>query len=272
LATKADHWTHSVSAAFVSARIEDRVLHEFPGTHPDTLETAYHIQDAAIALTARAIGGWKVGRVAPSLVSAYGAERIGGPIFVDQICYAHGGESVSMPVLTGFAAVEAEVLLKVGSAPSGDLTLEAAADYVAEARLGIEIASSPFLGINQHGPAVTASDFGNNFGLVVGPAIEGWREMDLLNAPARLEIDGIVQGEGTLATMLDGPLGSLAFLNNMLRCRGLALNEGDWVSTGAITGVHQITADHDVLATFAGKYRVACRTSRYANGAHGGDA
>jgi 2-keto-4-pentenoate hydratase len=272
LSTLADVSTQSVSAAFVRARREDLVLPEFPGVHPDNLEAAYQIQDSAIALTGRAVGGWKVGRIAPQLVSTFGAERIGGPIFVDQIFYAADGEVIAMPVLSGFAAVEAEILLKIGKVPTGDLTIEDVPAYVSEVRLGIEIASSPFPGINDHGPAVTASDFGNNFGLVVGPVIEDWRDMDMLNAPTRLEIDGVVQGEGVLANMLDGPFGSLAFLSNMLRRRGVSLNEGDWISTGAITGVHKTTAGHDVRATFAETYAVECRTSRVTNGANGGGA
>jgi 2-keto-4-pentenoate hydratase len=261
----------SVSAAFVGARRDDTVLAEFPGVLPENLEAAYRIQDAAIALTGRAVGGWKVGRIAPHLVDIFGAERLGGPIFANQIHYAKADQLATMPVLSGFAAVEAEILLKVGKTPKTDLTMETAPSYVSEVRLGIEIASSPFLGINDHGPAVTASDFGNNFGLVIGPVIDGWHEMDWLNAPTQLEIDGQLQGEGVLANMLDGPFGSLVFLNNMLLRRGLSLNEGDWVSTGAITGVHKTTAGHDVLATFADQFTVTCRTVRYVNGANGGN-
>ena len=258
-----------VSAAFVEARRTGRVLADFPGTLPANLDEAYRIQDNAILLTGRSIGGWKVGRVAPELVGAFGADRLGGPIFTDQICCAPSGVAVDMPVLSGFAAVEAEILLKVGAVPDRALTFETAADFVSEVRLGIEIASSPFPGINEHGPAVTASDFGNNFGLVVGPAIRGWREIDLLHATARLEIDEALQGEGMLANMLDGPFGAFAFLDGMLKRRGLSLKVGDWISTGAITGVHRIEAGQAASATFADSYSVACRTIAFASHANG---
>jgi 2-keto-4-pentenoate hydratase len=262
----------AVSAAFVGARREDNVITEFPGAMPEGLVEAYQIQDRAISLMPHSVGGWKVGRIAALLVEKYQAERLGGPIFVDQICYAKDGEIVAMPVLSGFAAVEAEILLKIGTVPDGELTLESAKDIVSEVRFGIEIASSPFPGINDHGPAVTASDFGNNFGLVVGPAILDWRDMDMMNAPVCLEIDGVVQGEGVLANMLDGPFGSLAFLNAMLRQRGLSLKEGDWISTGAITGVHQTTTGHHAMATFADIYKVECQTIACHGIAKGGDA
>lgn len=254
--------TESISTAFVDARRAGHVLADFPGPHPKSLDEAYSIQDNAIALAARAVGGWKVGRVAADLVETFGAARIGGPIFSDQIVYAAAG-AVAMPVLPGFAAVEAEILLKIGQVPDSNLTLAKAPAYISEVRLGIEIASSPFPGINQHGPAVTASDFGNNFGLVVGPAIANWQDVDLMNAVARLEIDGVTQGEGMLADMLDGPFGSLVFINDMLRGRNLALKVGDWISTGAITGVHAITAGCSATASFAEGYSVSCRTVAY---------
>jgi 2-keto-4-pentenoate hydratase len=255
--------TESISTAFVDARRAGHVLPDFPGAYPSSMDEAYCIQDKAIALAAREVGGWKVGRVAADLVDSYGAVRIGGPIFSEQIICAADGEAVAMPVLSGFAAVEAEILLKIGEMPRGELTIASAPAYVSEVRLGIEIASSPFPGINQHGPAVTASDFGNNFGLVVGPAIANWQDMDLLNATARLEIDGVIQGEGVLADMLDGPFGSLVFVNAMLRRRNLSLKVGDWISTGAITGVHTITAGCSATASFAEAYRVSCRTVAY---------
>lgn len=251
------------SAAFVEARRNGIILADFPGKLPASLDEAYVIQDNAILLSGQHVGGWKVGRIAPELVDAFGADRLCGPIFADQICYAQDGEAVEMPVLPGFAAVEVEILLKIGAVPDRVLTLENAFHFVSEVRLGIEIASSPFPGINKHGPAVTVSDFGNNFGLVVGPQIDDWREIDLMNAPARMEIDGVLQGEGALANMLDGPFGAVAFLDDLLKRRGLSLLEGAWISTGAITGVHGIAAGQDACATFNDCYSLECRTAEF---------
>ncbi len=39
--------------------------------------------------------------------------------------------------------------------------------------IGIEIASSPLQNINDYGPAVVASDFGNNAGLLLGAEVAG---------------------------------------------------------------------------------------------------
>jgi 2-keto-4-pentenoate hydratase len=256
----------AVSAAFVEARRAGKIISVFPGEMPQSLEDAYRIQDQAISLAGGDVGGWKVGRVADGLVARFGAQRLAGPVFTHQIVVATPGEAVVMPVFEGFAAVEAELLLQVGEAPNGPIDLAGARDSVSKVCLGIEIASSPFSGINDHGPAVTVSDFGNNFGLVVGPEIADWKDINLFEAPVSLAIDGAIVGEGRLATMLDGPFGAFAFLNNMLLARGRSLQAGDWVSTGAITGVHQTTAGHRATAMFNGNYSVTCRTIAYTPG------
>jgi 2-keto-4-pentenoate hydratase len=156
----------------------------------------------------------------------------------------------------------------VGRTPPPNLSLNEAADYVDAVRFGLEVASSPFPGINDHGPTVTISDFGNNFGLVLGPHVEDWRSRDLLNAPVSLSIDGKIVGEARLAQMLDGPFGAFCFLTESLAKRGLSLEPGQWVSTGAITGVHPIAAGQTASATFDGAFLVSCRTVAYAAPEH----
>ena len=84
-----------------------------------------------------------------------------------------------MPVFAeGFAAGEAEFLLRIGAAPPAGktgFTLDEAADLIGAVHVGIEIASSPLGAINELGPIAVISDFGNNNGLVVGPEIPDWR-------------------------------------------------------------------------------------------------
>ncbi len=248
----------TISTAFLRARESNRVLDDYPGAMPTDLKTAYLIQDAAIAAATDLVGGWKVGRIPPHLVDHYGCERLAGPVFTSQIVEASAEGAVAMPVLSGFAAAEAEIALRIGTAPVGPLTLESAREVVDAVRFSIEIASSPFAQINDHGPAVTVSDFGNNYGLLLGPHIENWREIDLFHVPVSLEIDGDIAGTGVLANMLDGPFGALVFLNTLLQARGMPLKPGDWVSTGAITGVHRVTAQQSVVARFGDAYSVAC--------------
>ncbi|MBC7037412.1 2-keto-4-pentenoate hydratase, partial [Salmonella enterica subsp. enterica serovar Enteritidis] len=99
-------------------------------------------------------------------------------------------------------------------------TLAEATALIDRVCVGIEIASSPFGGINDHGPGVTISDFGNNNGLVIGPDIADWRDLDLNQWPVELTIDGASTGIATAATMLDGPFGAARFLLELMAQRG----------------------------------------------------
>lgn len=251
----------AVARAFVSARREARALAAYPGTIPVELGRAYTIQDRAIVIDGRRVVGWKVGRINPPLDGTLGANRLSGPIFADSVVDAPDGEEPAMPVFDGgFAAAEAEILLHVapgfaGPVPADDAGTRAILD---EVRLGIEIASSPYAGINADGPPVTVSDFGNNAGLVRGPVLEGWRDLDLCAIPVRGEIDGEVVGAATAATMLDGPYGAVRFLLANLIERGFDVSGGLWVSSGAITGVHEIRVGQSFRAVFEGCGEVRC--------------
>ena len=194
----------------------------------------------------------------PPYDARFGAGRLAGPIFAGQVQEA---THATFPVIDGgFAAVEAEYVLVMGEdAPDrAGWTAATAVDLVADARIGMEIAGSPFVGINDHGPAVTASDFGNNQGLILGPSIAGWRER-LAGLTCRMEIEGVEVGRGGAQTVPGGPLDSLAFLLNLLHERGRGLAAGQLISTGAATGVHRIFAGQDCLADFGEDGTIAAR-------------
>lgn len=254
----------SVATAFVNARRAAQALAEYPGAAPQDLASAYRIQDAAIRLDGRAVAGWKVGRIFPPLDGQLGANRLSGPVFADEVVSATDSDIPAMPVFAGgFAAGEAELLLHVapgwnGAVPTDDTGTRALLD---EVRLGIEVASSPYARINADGPLVTVSDFGNNHGVVMGPVLQGWRDLDLCAIVVRTEIDGETVGEATAATMLDGPYGAVRFLLANLSARGFDLSQGLWVSTGAITGVHPVEPGQKVTAVFGDHGSLSCKIS-----------
>ena len=167
-----------------------------------------------------------------------------------------------MPIFVGgFGAVEAEFLFKLGSVPEGqtDWPIPSALDCVEAVHIGFEIASSPFPGINALGPLVTASDFGNNNGLVIGPAIADWRGGDIDHAPVTTLIEGVAIGSGLASAFPGGCGGSVAFLLENLARRGIAIPPGTWVSTGAVTGVHQVKPGSSITADFGRFGSIHCR-------------
>jgi 2-keto-4-pentenoate hydratase len=251
----------AIAERFVAARRNATGLSEYPGEIPSTLDHAYEIQDRAIASWGRAVVGWKVGRVLPPYSDRFGTDRLAGPIFSAR--EAAPGEMAQMPVFArGFAAGEAEFLLRIGTPPAegkSSFTLEEAADLIDAVHVGIEIASSPLSTINALGPVAVVSDFGNNNGLLVGPRICDGRGSGFDDWPVTLLIDGTEAGSGTAAGFPDGTLGSARFLFELMARRGIRLEPGQWISSGAVGGVHDARVGQTVEARFGDNYSVGCQ-------------
>jgi 2-keto-4-pentenoate hydratase len=251
----------TIAGRFLAARRAAAGLASYPGEFPAGLAAAYRIQDEAIAAWDRPVIGWKVGRVNPALADSLGADRLAGPIFEQRL--AAPGEAPQMPVFAeGFAAGEAEFLLRIGTAPAAGktrFTLEEAAASIDGVHVGIEIASSPLAAINEIGPIAVVSDFGNNNGLVVGPEVADWRSSGFEDWTVTLEIDGVEAGRGAASAFPDGAIGSVRFLFELMAERGIPLTPGQWISTGAVGGVHAARAGQTVEARFGALPSVRCR-------------
>lgn len=249
-----------IAARLVSARLDARALEAYPGPQPVTLGQGYLIQEVALHLWPDTVAGWKIGLVPAHLRERLGADRVAGPIFSRAVWKADG--VVEFPVFEGgFAAVEAEFVFRMGEdAPDGqtDWTDDQAAELVAAMHIGVETAGSPMKFINDLGSTIVASDFGNNAGLIVGSEIRNWRAR-LRELTARTEVEGKLVGEGTAMSLPGGPLAGLRFLLKHLAERNRPLKAGQYVSTGAITGVHDIVAGQSSRLSFGPDGEIVCR-------------
>ena len=252
-----------ISAQFTAARAAGQALPAYPGTPPATLAEAYAVQAAAIARWPDAVAGWKVARVNPAFAAQFPEERLIGPAFAANIHRPAEGEAAQCPVFDGgFAAVEAEVVIVVAAdSPAGkaDWTADSVLPFVKSMHIGVEVASSPLATLNDIGPGAVISDFGNNWGVVVGPEIAHWRELETLDVETF--IDGRSVGTGKVA-IKPGPLGALAFTLNKRAQQGAVLRAGDAISTGMITGVHDIRIGQHSRHVFAGVGEVAVQITR----------
>lgn len=253
----------SIARSFVAARLAARALPDFPGALPPTLDAAYDTQRAAISLWPDQVAGWKVGWISPAQQVVYGEERLVGPIFRKSVRRVQPGTVADFPVYVGgFAAVEAEFVFRIGeAAPAGkrEWTLGEASRLVAALHVGVEPASSPLRTINDLGPAVTASDFGNNAGLLVGPEVAHW--MHALDEGLACEtfVDGVSVGRGGSRSLPGGPLAALAFALGRCARNDMPLRAGDFVTTGAATGVHELAAGQSARIVFEGIAELLCR-------------
>ena len=253
-----------IAEQFVRARLSARALPEYPGTVPPNLETAYRCQDLALARWPDAVAGWKVARVPPAQQAQYAEERLIGPVFAPNVRVAEPGRTVDCPVFEGgFAAVEAEIVICVGrDAPRDKVewTLDEAADFVGELCIGIEIASSPLATLNDLGAGAVVSDFGNNWGVVVGTAVQRLARAARGHRPKlhrrrvrrarRRPRCATARSAHSLSRSANAPAAAV-------RC-----SAGAVISTGMITGVHDIRPGQRSRHVFEGLGEVECRAVR----------
>jgi 2-keto-4-pentenoate hydratase len=258
-----DAGVETIVEQFGRSRLAGQSLPQYPGTVPGDLATAYRCQELAINRWPDAVVGWKVARIGPVWAKKFPEERLVGPVFQRNLRWARVGQVVECPVIEGgFAAVEAEIVLRVSDdAPPGKYqwSIDEAAELVRSFHLGVEVASSPLATLNELGPGAVISDFGNNWGVVVGSEVGEWRSIEEL--VALTFIDDSLVGRGT-AFIRQGALGALAFALSKCAQQGRPLKAGDIVSTGAITGVHDIRVGQQSRHVFEGCGQVECRAIR----------
>jgi 2-keto-4-pentenoate hydratase len=230
--------SEAVAEDFVRARLGAAALLDFPGTIPTTLNTAYAYQDRAIALWPDHLAGWKVGRIGPPWLERVGEDLLVGPIFRRGIRLAPPGALVDFPVFAGgYAAIEAEFVVRLGADAQPDKvqwSAEEAAELVSGLHVGIEAAGSPLAAINDLGPTVVVSDFG--------------------------------VGRGGAASLPGGLFQAVAFALGRCARRGLPMKAGYVISTGAATGIHEISIGQSARVKFDGVAQLLCRAVPAAKG------
>ena len=246
----------SLSKNLIAARKSCNPLAEFPGTLPDTPEAAYQVQDQCIAGWDDKLAGWKVAGLKPELHEEFNAKRQSGPVFAKNIQFSDGNDHILAPVFAqGFAAIEAEFVILLGDVsnlPTSNLTQEDAINAIDKVFMGIEIASSPMKNTHSYGTLSPISDFGNNAGVIVGPEITNWRDIDLSTINVAVKIGGEEVGNANTKPNLDGPLGAITYLIEHLAQRGHKIEPGTYISSGAITGAHQTDTGIASEVTFEG--------------------
>ena len=248
---------------FHAARMAARPLTAYPGDMvPASLAAGHAIQAASIAAWPDRVVGWKVAAIQPQWRAAYPAERLGGPVFAKSLQMA-GAEMVDVHIIEGgYAAAEAEFALRLGAdfpVNTRFASTEALQPFVAAVHAAIELAGSPLPTLSSLGPGAVLSDFGNNTGLVIGPELPGFFERAPAEWLSETDLNGQLAGSGSAERIPGGPLAALHFLANDLVARGLSLRPGDWVSTGASTGIHVLAVGDTVAARFDGKPAITLR-------------
>ena len=249
-------------SAFVAARRDKRGFSGYPGEKPACLSHAYEVQGGAIALWGESIAGWKVGRIVGDQEKLYGENRFLGPIFAGDVWQVASSEPATFPVIAGgSAALEAELIAKIELAQEdagAKFTAAGVGRYVRSWHIGIEVAGSPLADIGYYGPLASIAAFGNNLGLLLGPEISPPVDVDSITCTTVIE--GQEAGTQRAGALPGGPHEAIAFALNKLVELKHDIAGRMLISTGAITGVHNVRSDQHCLVQFSPGGTIECHT------------
>lgn len=251
---------NSIAGEFVRSRLTAVALADYPGVVPTSLAAAYACQDVAIGCWPDRICGWKVARIGGSWREKFPEERLVGPIFRRNFHEAVAGQSTACQIFNGgFAAVELEIGIFMGPAPPPDKTewtVAEAAALVERICIGVEIASSPLATLNDLGPGAVISDFGNNWGAIAGDSIVDWR-----GGSRPIQCETFINEHSAGRASVDFPavpLAAFAFALGRAARRGRPLRAGAYISTGMITGVHDLRVGDRARLVVEGCGEILC--------------
>jgi len=234
----------------VDARSSHRRLAPLSEIHGDlTLEDAYAIQDALRTEVERRGErpiGWKLGATSPAGQAVMGVkEPARGFLFPGQ--YASGAE-VSVSEFADLR-VEAEVAFRMGTKLVGPGVTAATALLAVEGAVAaLELVDFLFSGTPRVGDFIANSVIAK--AIVLGSPLQPLQGVDLALEGVVYEQNGEIVGTYTAAEVMGDPLNALAWLANHLATRGLALEPGDVVMSGAISKLLRPQAGDTIRARF----------------------
>ena len=77
-----------------------------------------------------------------------------------------------------------------------------------------------------------------------------WTSRDLESMTAKVTVDGAVVGDATANAIPGGPLEALRFLIGLAAKRNIELPVGTLISTGAATGIHDVSVGSSARIDF----------------------
>jgi 2-keto-4-pentenoate hydratase len=220
-------------------RREGRLLDRLPAdARPGNVAEGYLVQDAFCKMWGDTVAGWKIGATAKALMARFGVtEPFSGPFFAGDVVTS---PARPLAARNPYLCLEAEIAFRFAR-PLAPRTKPYARSEVVEAvgaaLPAFELVGPRFSRILFDAVPSLIADCGLNAGMVLGPERADWRGLDLINQPVRFTVDGKARAEGTGAAVLGDPVAVLEWTANHLSARGITLEAGQIVTTGATSGL-----------------------------------
>ncbi|MEZ5652852.1 MAG: fumarylacetoacetate hydrolase family protein [Burkholderiaceae bacterium] len=228
---------------------------------PPTEPLAYEVARLVEVELAKPVLGWKVAAMKEEMQRQLRAHSpIYGRVFdVFDSPAAVDFETSCSPI----PEVEYQAVLGHDLPPrASPYTRDEVVDAVASMHPGLELAECRFVHDERFPPlAAILADGAGSGAVVLGPAIENWRDRDLAGQEVVLRCNGQARRQGTARAALDHPIEPLVWLANELSRTGIGLKAGQVVSTGTLTGMLRprqgdvYTADYGEFGTVSVTYR-----------------
>lgn len=218
-------------------------------TQPQTEDEGRAAQMFYPELSGDGIGGWKV-----AATSAGGQKHIGvtapleGPYLKSHI---HQDGAVLSMSGNHMAVAEAEFAFYFHrrlDSRAESYSTEEILNSVASLHPSLEFPDSRLSDFSNAGSATLLADCACGRDWVIGAATSvDWRHADLAKAPTKLIINNEIVTEGTGLDALGSPLNALTWLVNQLSARKIAIEAGQYVTTGVCGLPKPIRAGDQVI-------------------------
>ena len=243
-----------VGRRLAEAWLAARSLDEYPeALRARTRNEAYAIQDAMAKVIGRPVTGWKLGATSPTMRARAGHDgAIIGRVF-DSVTF----DTPAVLSMARFpdSRVECEFAFRMHDAiPPRDRPWTA--DELAERavlHVAVEIIGNRYpKGEDAFKPSTNdeIADNGAGIGFVFGPAVTDWRRHDLRNLHIDIRVDDSAPAENFLGECRCDPIDAMVQAAGILGERGIAIEAGQYVSTGAATDPQPVRTGSVVHAQF----------------------
>ncbi len=256
-----DRQIQEAARLLASARRGNKILDAVPAEfRPGDIADAYAVQDALVAELGWETGGWFCACTNSVIQDILGLrEPYYARLFSRYILSSPSElQSAEFPPIV----LECEFGFKLG----GDLPARAESYTRKEVEAAV-VSVHPTIEVvaghlkdwpNQDVWSVIA-DNGTDGALVFGEGATAWRELDLVNMPVTLEINGEEQRSGSGANVLGDPMDAFVWLANARSRDGEGLKAHDIHNTGTATDIIWIEPGDEAVARFEGLGEVRLR-------------
>ena len=218
------------------------------GCAPTTDEDAYQIQDLVVACFGERVAAWKVGATHPNAQAALGVSgAVAARLFEPNVLKG----SQSFPDTYMIRGLEAEYAFLMGSdlPPEGaPYSREQIIAAVKSLHPAIEIVDTRFTSLQQG--VLTIADNVNDSQWLYGDGVSDWQQLDIINAPVTMAVNGEVVVAGSGGEVLGNPITSLMWLINDHAGQREGVRAGQFITTGSCTGLYKAPQGCEAKASF----------------------